>query len=1378
MKLHLHQANFVLWILLLLSVLPVDNIAVAQNTTCINPSLVNLSTGCPTVVAPVCGCNGITYINSCEAQNYGGVTQWSPNTCNSCGVSVYANVTPASCGSTGSICLTVLGTAGTFVNTQFTYTWSGGGASGTGIGIFGNSATTPSLCINNLPSGIYTITAAIPSLTGSCTTVVSVYVPGSGSTPGAAPLSAQVTAQPAACGANNGSVCADIFGGTAPYIVSLGSLPTLTVTPNPAGPDFCFNNLAPGTYQLTITDANGCTHQQTVQVGGSNALQAWVNVTYPSCGTGTACVQVIGGGNPYTFSWFNSSGTPLTPAGGLAGNCISNLSSGTYSVVVTNTLGCSVSQTFTVTTGGTVSLQHSIQQVGCNLFNVCAWLPATSTNSTSGFLFTWTNANGASVPGFPYNSNTSSGSCINNVVPGTYTVVATNAQGCSASQTIVVQGSPGGLAITSNLNYPACGGSPSGCLNAAGGLPPYNWTFFSGCLTTVPTNPNAISLPIIPGLFLPPPTMPPISLNNIVCANAIPPGQYTALVQDAAGCSAVVCVNVQPNTTNAVAITLNITQPVCGGGNGLVCANISGGTPPYSVQWSGSQPVGNPVGSASFCIQNVPPGSYVLTVTDANGCTAAQNAVLSATGGGQLTGSVTPVACNGSNSGAIALSNTNSSAPCTFLWTGPGGFTATTQNISNLAAGVYTVAALCGSCSITATFNVPQPPPLSLTVTTNQNACNTAGLVSYACANIMGGTPPYALQWLTANGASVGSSTPNNCVGGLTSGTYTAIVTDANGCSANATFTILPTTGLSVQVNLNQPVCGGPVTACATVSGGTAPYTYSWVNTWTNTFTPIPASTISGNCAVINTSGTYMVVVTAANGCSASATFTVNTAPPLNLNVLLTQPTCGGNATACVTTTGGNAPYTYVFTNANGVVLNPTPGTSGNCVNNLPNGNYAVTVTSANGCSTSATFTVNNPPALNVTIANSTPPGFVCAQITGGTPPYQITWLNGVGAALPFTTLTNTCLPISTLPPGTYTIQVTDANGCQTVATFNVNLPPINTAFTLAVTGVNASCGLNNGSATATATGGVAPYAYLWNTGQTSATINALAPGTYSVTATDAAGNQAAQTVTVGSNNQLSITVSANNIGTTPASSPVNNVTQYLISPVGGTPPYTYNWTTTGLAFVYNNNVGTVSVFTMGSASFSITVTDAAGCQASTTVTTTNANALAITGYTVTPATTAGINDGAVDITVAGGTPPYTYLWNNGATTQDISGLSSGWYTVMVVDADGNSVTGWYWVPQLGANTGGGAKPDVVTWRVYPNPAIHEAMVAVDNLPAETATTLQLLDYTGKLLQTHQFEPYQNSLQLSLTQYPAGLYMLQLIQANGTVQVQKLMLTK
>ena len=239
---------------------------------------------------------------------------------------------------------------------------------------------------------------------------------------------------------------------------------------------------------------------------------------------------------------------------------------------------------------------------------------------------------------------------------------------------------------------------------------------------------------------------------------------------------------------------------------------------------------------------------------------------------------------------------------------------------------------------------------------------------------------------------------------------------------------------------------------------------------------------------------------------------------------------------------------------------------------------------------------------------------------------------------------------------GSYIVTVTDGNGCTETATYVVNdgLVPLSVSGTA----TNNSCyGLSEGLIDVTVSGGVAPYTYLWNDGSVLEDRNSLSAGTYSLTVTDAASTTVTGSWTITQPTALDLSSflmlepDCNN----------GNDGEITVYAAGGTAPYTYLWSTG------STNQYTVNLAADG---YSVTVTDANGCTATTTIIVTEPTVISLSGL-VTDVTVAGGSDGAVDLTVSGGTTPYTYVWSNATTTEDISGLMAGSYTVIVTDANG-----------------------------------------------------------------------------------------------------------
>src|SRR5208282_1033567 len=285
----------------------------------------------------------------------------------------------------------------------------------------------------------------------------------------------------------------------------------------------------------------------------------------------------------------------------------------------------------------------------------------------------------------------------------------------------------------------------------------------------------------------------------------------------------------------------------------------------------------------------------------------------------------------------------------------------------------------------------------------------------------------------------------------------------------------------------------------------------------------------------------------------------------------------------------------------------------------------------------------HNSPAATATPADATcgnDNGSVNLTVTGGTVPFSYLWNNAAATQ-----------DISTLPAASYTVTVTDANGCTAAATAIVGQ---HNSPAASATPADATCGNDNGSVNLTVTGGTVPFSYLWNNAAATQDISTLPAASYTVTVTDANGCTAAATAIVGQHNSPAASA-------TPADATCGNDNGSVnLTVTGGTVPFSYLW---------NNAAATQDISTLPAASYTVTVTDANGCTAAAT---------AIVGQHNSPAASAtptdatcGNDNGSVNLTVTGGTVPFSYLWNNAAATQDISTLPAASYTVTVTDANG-----------------------------------------------------------------------------------------------------------
>lgn len=788
-------------------------------------------------------------------------------------------------------------------------------------------------------------------------------------------------------GNSTGTATATVVGGQPPitYAWSNGQT-TQTAT-----------GLSAGNYSVTIRDAGSCPVVRDVTVPGPPPFQVNFTNTPAVCngdqnGTSFAVASGANGG-PYTYLWSNGESTQL----------IDTLASGTYFLTVTDGTGCPFdTNTF-------------IFQPGPLVINVTA----STTSNYNGRDISCFGANDGEVTLIvsggtqPYtydwspNANGQSDSIITNLGPGLYSVTLTDQNNCNTGAFITLTEPPAVTGYASTLNDITCFGGNDGAAFAlgAGGTPPFTYTWSS-------------------------------SANNQISDTAInlAGGIHTVTIADANGCS--------------VQDTITIIEPVVLGANvfpitdyngfnigcfgasdGRALAEPIGGTPPFTYLWSN-----NANNQTTDIAYDIPVGSYSVTITDANGCTATGSTSLNEPPPLSAIAQVTSdyngfnVSCFGENDGEATVVPSGGVPGYTYEWN--DSLVQTTATATGLYANTQYIVKVndLNECSFFDTVTLTEPTELfaETIITSDYNgehiSCFGASDGSVS-ANATGGAPGYTFLW---SNAQVGTDAVS-----LSAGIYTVSAIDLNNCTATATVELFEPEQLIVDAIVTSDYNGRDIScfsfndgsASANATGGVAGYVYQWDAT---------ANNQSTQNATNLTAGTYSVTATDINGCTATTTVTLNEPDLLVVNIASTDVLCFGanDGTATAQVTGGTEDYNYSWSN------NTTLNSS--VISNLPPGNYTINILDVNSCNATASFSITEPPLLETDTSTlpatcyETSDGFASISATGGFGQYTYTWSDyGI-----------TSNSFNGFLRGTYYVTVTDENGCTSEETVFIGSPP------------------------------------------------------------------------------------------------------------------------------------------------------------------------------------------------------------------------------------------------------------------------------------------------------------------------------------------------
>ncbi|HIA06183.1 MAG TPA: PKD domain-containing protein [Flavobacteriales bacterium] len=785
--------------------------------------------------------------------------------------------------------------------------------------------------------------------------------------------------------------------------------------------------LCAGSYDVTVTDVNGCVATVSVNITEPGALGVTTSFIAVSCNgasDGTATATPNGGASPYQYLWSN--GQQTSTATGLV--------AGSYTVTVTDNNACTSSASVTVTEPAGMGASIT------NIPETCGASDGSATVSLSGgtgpFTYLW--------------SNGQTGSTDTVLAAGAYTVTVTDAFGCTTSISTVVNG-VGGATLSMDSTTISCNGGTDGTITvtASGGSVPYTYLWND---LTAQTNSIAIGLGA---------------------------GSYTVTVTDFSGCISISSVTLTEPT--AISLSLSSTPATCGFADGTASVTASGGSGSYTYLWS-------PSGGTASIAAALAAGTYVIVVTDSAGCSITDSIVVSNTGGPvSAISNSTDASCFTGNDGSASVTVIGGTSPLTYSWSPSGG---TNTTALALAPGSYTVTVTdAGGCISTSSVIISSPPDILLTLNSSMISCagNADGSV---VVTVSGGTGTYTYLW-----SPTGDTGPNST--NLDVGTYSVLVTDANGCSKTDTVIITEPDTIVLNLSSIPASCGvSDGSAIVSASGGMGSYTYAWA----------PSGSTNDTASGIAV-GVYTVTVTDGNNCSVIDSVIVNNSGGQTASLLSsTNASCAGDAdgTATVTVSGGTTPYTYEWSTA--------PTQSNALATGLSAGSYNCTITDAGACIAIVSVNITEPDSIMVSI---TPDTIVCpgeivtisASATGGTEPYNYAWDN-LGAGSVHT--------IAITQDTTFTVNVIDANLCSgNSAAISISVGP---PLSVVALGTNIICNTDSTPISATGVGGFPPYLYTWDQGLgagQSFWVSPLVSTTYTVTYTDSCGTTATDSVLI-----------------------------------------------------------------------------------------------------------------------------------------------------------------------------------------------------------------------------------------------------------------------
>ncbi|TDP03943.1 T9SS type A sorting domain-containing protein [Flavobacterium sp. 245] len=1089
---------------------------------------------------------------------------------------------------------------------------------------------------NNLSAGTYSIKVkdALNSVSNPTTLTIAPLVNVTG-----------VALVTNATGCSNASILVHATSGQAPYFYSMDNGQTFT-TSN------IFYNLTPGNYNFLIKDSKGCVSPplfNTVQpplppltaTAANTPISCWGEKT-------TLTIAVAGGQAPYQYSINNDSYT--------SGNVFTNLKAGNYIIKVIDATGCTGTLPYTITEPSAVNAEMVIDGNTISILDV--------TGGTGSYQYAIDNGS------FQANN------IFTNVNVGLHNVRVKDSNNCEPGSFSAEIASPITAAIT--ITKPLeCTSNAEITVTATGGFTPYVYSINGGTTfqasniftnlvagtytVTVKDNDDKLYtesitvsalIPIYADFLIDKQTLTingqagtapyqysvdgsAFQTNNIF--TNLSPGNHQVYIKDSKGCQSFRFVVTIENVNQLIASAVLTKEADCTS-NAVIAVNASGGTAPYSYSINGGT-----IFQATNVFSNVAAGTYSIVVKDANNDLATSNNItVSPLSFPTISLSITNVSCYQANDGMINVQAQGGKAP--YIYSIGGNYTASNV-FTNLVAGNYDVTVKDANGCISSNYiSIQQPNAITLTASAaNSTTINdNNGKITVTAT---GGVSPYTYALTNSNGIPITIFQSSNIFDGLQARLYGVQVKDANGCIASKTdiSIINKINNLSATFAITQITCNNPfATLTVTAFGGTVPYQYSADNGITYSVSNVFKLTAGSYTMKVRDADNNTTVLTATIEDQIAPSFYYNTYK----GVCSTSDLDRGGIT--IAASGGQAPYTYSFNGGPFVVHD-------DLYEKLEPGTYTFSIKDANGC-TSATqnFTIEEPDPIisKVIVENQT----ITVKALGQGRSYEYS-LDGI------TFQSNNVF--SYLKKGTYTVYIRDYKGCTATHSDIIIYEPTSLTANFEITPL--TCDSTTGKLNIIALGGIAPYQYSIDNGNTYTSSNlftSLFPGSYAIIVKDAQNTTASATAVIKPIDLLAVTAVV-----TKGIDCLSNAS-ITVTAIGGNAPYTYS---------IGNGYTTSNIFTnLTSQTYTVSAKDAFGCIATTSATISQPTILSLNNV-ASNTTTVNNNDGNITITAAGGTAPYFYSlkYENGSkivgpqSSSVFEGLAVGKYTIEVTDAKG-----------------------------------------------------------------------------------------------------------